>query len=453
MIMSEMLEHIHKAADQLTQYGVKSGDRVACLGHNSAGVTVCVLACWRLGATVVPVSTRFSKAMFHEAISAMQCRFAVVSGPFVELASGIRVLPLESIHSLETDIFGSLCLDQLGLDPDQEASIILTSGSSGQAKGVLHTIGNHLYSARGSERTIPFGAHDTWLMSLPLYHISGFSLIMRALLHGGALCFVGSEETLAQGLRRNISHISLVPTQLQRLLSDESLDKPLQGLKAMLVGGAACPRAWVKTARARAWPICLTYGSTEAASQVTTAPTDELDLYPGASGRVLPHRELRIAPDGEILLRGETLLKTYLRADRQECPFDEAGWFHSGDTGRLDPVGRLYVTGRKDLMFVSGGENIYPEEIERALMEVEGVECCAVVSVPHTEFGRRPLAFIKSDGPQGVRPEQVERALSDLERFKRPDCIHDWPAHLPVSLKPDRAALEEHARSLPRFSG
>jgi O-succinylbenzoic acid--CoA ligase len=449
MTMFETIEQVHNAADQLMQYGVKAGDRVACLSHNSPGATVVVLACWQLGATVVPLSTRFSKVMFQEAISAMQCKLAVVSAPFRELVSDIDVLPLEGIHSLETDTFGSIHFDQLGLDPDQEASIILTSGSSGRAKGVLHTVGNHLYSARGSEQTIPFGAHDTWLMSLPLYHISGFSLIMRALLHGGTLRFMGSEQTLEQGLSSNTTHISLVPTQLKCLLSNESLDKPLQRLKAMLVGGAACPPSWVKTARAREWPIYLTYGSTEAASQVTTAHADELALYPGASGRVLPHREMRIAPDGEILLRGKTLLKAYIHAGgRQECPFDGAGWFHSGDTGRLDPTGKLYLTGRKDLMFVSGGENIFPEEIEHVLLEIDGVECCTVVSVPHAEFGRRPAAFIKSSEPQGVQPEQIERALSALERFKRPDHIYDWPAHLPVSLKPDRAALEKHALGL-----
>jgi len=448
-MMSEVLENIHRAADQLLRDGIKAGDRVACLSRNGAGATVVVLACWRLGATVVPLSTRYSAAMLQEAITAMQCKVLVASTSFRERVSGIRVLPLQGIHSPEADTLGSVRIDQLGLDSDQEASIILTSGSSGRAKGVLHTVGNHLYSAQGAEQVIPFGAHDTWLMSLPLYHISGFSLIMRALLHGGSLRFLRPEETLEQGLRRGITHISLVPTQLQRLLSNESLRKPLQRLRAMLVGGAVCPPGWVKMTHARGWPIHLTYGSTEAASQVATASTDELDLYPGSLGRVLPYREMHIAPDGEILLRGKTLLQAYIHAaGRQECPFDGEGWFRSGDVGHLDQAGRLYVTGRKDSMLVSGGENIFPEEIERALLEIEGVEYCAVVSVPHAEFGRRPVAFIKSSTPEGVQPEQVERALSVLERFKRPDSLHDWPAHLPVSLKPDRAALEKHALGL-----
>jgi o-succinylbenzoate---CoA ligase len=446
--MSEILKHVHRAADQLLQRGVKAGDRVACLSHNSVGATVVVLACWQLRATVVPLSTRYSVAMLKEAIKAMQCGTVVLSAPFEKLGAGLNVLCLESVCSLDTDLFGSIRFDELDLDLDQEASIILTSGSSGQARGVLHTIGNHLYSARGAEQVIPFGLADTWLMSLPMYHISGFSLIMRALLHGGSLRFLESEETLEHGLGHSITHVSLVPTQLKRLLSEDALCQPLQRLKAILVGGAACPPTWVAEARARAWPIHLTYGSTEAASQVTTAPPGELAKYSGALGRVLPHRDLRIASDGEILLRGKTLLKAYVGAGQPEKPFDEAGWFHSGDTGHLDQAERLYVTGRKDFMFVSGGENIFPEEIERVLLGIDGVECCVVVSVPHAEYGRRPVAFIKSSTSQAVGPEQIEQALSDLERLKRPDCIHEWPAHLTVSLKPDRVALEKIALGL-----
>jgi O-succinylbenzoic acid--CoA ligase len=446
--MSEMLEHVHRAADQLLQRGVRAGDRVACLSHNSAGATVVVLACWQLGATVVPLSTRYPTAMLQAVISAMQCGIIVLSAPFQKRISGTRVLPLEGICSLGTDLLGSVRFDELGLAPDQEASIILTSGSSGQARGVLHTIGNHLYSAQGAEQVIPFGVADTWLVSLPMYHISGFSLIMRALLHGGSLRFLGSEETLEHGLRRSITHISLVPTQLKRLLSEDSLCQPLQRLKAILVGGAACPASWAAKARARDWPIHLTYGSTEAASQVTTTRPDELVQYPGALGRVLPHRDLRIASDGEILLRGKTLLKAYVGTGQPEKAFDGAGWFHSGDTGHLDQAKRLHVAGRKDFMFVSGGENIFPEEIERVLLGIDGIECCVVVSVPHAEFGRRPVAFIQSSVAQGVGSDQIERALGVLERLKRPDSIHEWPAHLPVCLKPDRAALEKHALGL-----
>jgi len=443
-----MLKHVHRAADELLQHGVKAGDRVACLSDNCAGATVVVLACWQLGATVVPLSTRYPEAMLRAVISAMQCRTIVLSARFQRRISGTRILPLESVCSLDTEVFGSVRFDELGLDLDQEASIILTSGSSGQARGVLHSIGNHLYSARGAEQVIPFGNADTWLVSLPMYHISGFSLIMRALLHGASLRFLGSEDTLEQGLGCGVTHVSLVPTQLKRLLCQDTLHQPLQRLKAMLVGGAACPATWVTQARAKGWPIHLTYGSTEAASQVTTAGPHELAQYPGALGRVLPHRDLRIAPDGEILLRGKTLLKAYVDAGQLENALDGAGWFHSGDTGRLDQDARLYVTGRKDFMFVSGGENVFPEEIEHVLLGIDGIECCVVVSVPHAEYGRRPVAFIRSSLPQGVQSEQIERALSNLERLKRPDSIYEWPTHLADSLKPDRAALEKIALDL-----
>lgn len=446
--MPDMLDYVHTVADKLQQGGVRAGDRVACLGHSNAGSVLLALGCWQVGATVVPLSTRYPAARFQAALSTMQCKFAIVSNVHRKLTSGVQVLAQECMPCPATDLLGGIHLEQLALDPDQEASIILTSGSSGRAKGVLHTIGNHLYSARGSDAVIPFGASDIWLMSLPLYHISGFSLIMRALLHGGSLRFMESGRAWVPCLSDAVTHISLVPTQLQRLLSDEAMRETLPGIKAILVGGAACPPVWVKAARDRAWPIYLTYGSTEAASQVATARADALDPCPGASGKVLPYREVRIASDGEILLRGKTLLKAYVGAQGSEDPLDTEGWFHSGDIGRLDEAERLFVSGRKDLMFVSGGENIFPEEIERALAEVPGFKCCAVVSVPHAEYGRRPVAFVNASIPQHQWPAYIERALSHLERFKHPDFVYAWPAHLPVSLKPDRVALEKHALDL-----
>jgi O-succinylbenzoic acid--CoA ligase len=208
----------------------------------------------------------------------------------------------------------------------------------------------------------------------------------------------------------------------------------MASLKAVLVGGAACSAGLVQAAAARHLPMYLTYGSTEMASQVTTTRQGELLDAPTSVGHVLRHRELYLAPDGEIHVKGATRFTGYVCDGSLTQPFDEEGWFATGDVGRMDDRGGLQILGRKDTMFISGGENIYPEEIEKALIDALQAEACVVVPVADIEFGQRPVAFVKIDGDL---PERDALSLN-LERFKWPDRLYRWPEQVTSTIKPDR---------------
>ena len=184
---------------------------------------------------------------------------------------------------------------------------------------------------------------------------------------------------------RAVTHSYLVPTQLYRLLRDGN--SALQSLKAILLGGAPAPRALIDEAIERKLPVYRSYGLTEMASQVTTTPPGSSTEGLRTSGRLLPYRELRIADDGEILVRGLTRFEGYVQGDDVLPSVDEEGWFHTRDRGSVDDLGMLHVEGRMDNLFISGGENVQPEEIERALLELPGVEEAIVVPVPDEEFG------------------------------------------------------------------
>ncbi|MCG8699524.1 MAG: AMP-binding protein [Bacteroidales bacterium] len=185
------------------------------------------------------------------------------------------------------------------------------------------------------------------------------------------------------------------------------------------MGGAACPVGLVREAIERELPVHLTYGSSEMCSQVTTSTVEQSRVSSQSVGEVLPHRDVMIDADGEILVRGETRFMSYITKEGEHKPFDPDGWFATGDVGYFDAEGQLFVQGRKDTMFISGGENIYPEEIEKVLMDRLSAETCVVVPVPDDQYGQRPVAFVKT---KEVLPTREALDL-ELERFKWPDRL------------------------------
>ena len=327
---------------------------------------------------------------------------------------------------------------------ERPATIVFTSGSTDIPKPALHTFGNHYYNALGSNANIMLRPGDRWLHSLPLYHVGGISILFRCLLAGATIALPGHGTPIGDSIADlGATHVSLVSTQLLRLLRE---DTELAGLKAVLMGGGPVSASLVDEALSRGLPIHTSYGLTEMASQVTTTP-------PGASlealrtaGRVLPEREVSISEEGEILVRGATLFAGYVEGKTLDLPLDTDGWFHTGDLGELDENGYLRVLGRKDNLFISGGENIQPEEIEEVLAALPGVEAAVVVPVDDPEFGQRPVAFVRTEG--GEHREISLRSWRSLARLQDPHRLLPWPENARRGMKLDRAALRERARHL-----
>ncbi len=309
------------------------------------------------------------------------------------------------------------------------ATVIETGGSSGKSKLVVHTLGNHYFSAIGSCSNIPLVCGDKWLLSLPLFHISGISIVMRCLF-AGATIVLKRGALVEQIADDNVSHVSLVPTQLR-----EFTERP-PSLKVALVGGAACSHELRQKVFDLDLPACFSYGSSEMTSQITTTRPGEVDF---SSGTLLPHREMMIR-DGEILVRGKTLMHGYVANGKFEPVSD---WFQTGDLGYMKG-NSLVVTGRVDNMFISGGENIYPEEVERALHSHESVQQAVVVPLTDEKWGYRPVAFVNN--PEQSKLLAVHLHNIGLERFKHP--THYLPLPPQDSLKVNRKQLTSTAEAL-----
>jgi len=279
---------------------------------------------------------------------------------------------------------------------------------------------------------------------LPLYHVGGLSILFRCLLARATVALPEPGAPLAEAIASlSATHVSLVSTQLSRL-SREGAD--LGGLEAVLLGGGPIQASLVDEAFARRLPVHTSYGLTEMASQVTTTPRGASLKVLRTAGRVLPNREVSISKEGEILVRGETLFAGYVEGEELDRPLDADGWFHTRDLGELDEDGYLRVRGRMDNLFISGGENIQPEEIEEALCRLEGIDEAVVVPVPDEEFGARPVAFVRMDDGE---LRDLERKLEPvLPRFKIPISFHPRPEEARAGMKADRAALGERARRL-----
>ena len=348
------------------------------------------------------------------------------------------------------------------INPEAWATIIFTSGSSGSPKAVVHSLANHFYSALGANEIMPLNPGDRWLLSLPLFHVGGLAIFFRTLISGSAMVIPSKNETLAETIiRKKITHLSLVPTQLHRLLQTSAGKNSLQSLKLILLGGSAIPERLLEQSEKLGLKLNTTYGSTEMASQVATGKKGNC--------RVLPFREIRISTasnsKNEIEVRGKTRFLGYLENKLLLQPFDENGWFKTGDLGEIqlsnfennqnsfvepknpeaENNGALSVFGRKDNMFISGGENIHPEEIERVILKSGIVEQTVVVSIKDVEFGERPVAFVKYSEPDS--DSELRKFLEKhLLRFKLPALFLEWPEEVEIGLKPKRHQLSKLAQ-------
>jgi O-succinylbenzoic acid--CoA ligase len=321
--------------------------------------------------------------------------------------------------------------ERVWFEATAQLAALATSGSSGTPHVVVLSRRAFLAAARASAANFGWQSDDRWLLSLPLAHIGGLSVVTRCLiarrplvLSGGALPGEASEQRLARAILRGRPRLlSLVPTQLSALLQLEPRFELPERVRVILTGGAAAPPSLLGACAQRGWPVLTSYGMTEACSQIATERPGSAAPAERGCGWPLPGVELRLSESGAIQVRGPTLLSGYL-LDSQ-APFDPEGWFTTGDLGRFGEAGQLHVLGRIDQMIISGGENVAPAEVEAALAACPGVLEACVFPVPDAHWGQLVAAGLRVQSEadadlllDGVRRE-LERRLAPFKRPRR----------------------------------
>jgi O-succinylbenzoic acid--CoA ligase len=382
-------------ARRLAAEGVRRGSTVALTMHPRREQVVLIHALMKVGAVLLPLAPQLS-AEEHAAVIAAEEASVDLLDPG-ELTQSEADLPLLGEH-----------------DMDEIACRVLTGGSTGAPHPVGLTYGNFLWSAVGSAFNLGVGPADRWLCCLPLSHISGLGIVMRSVIYGtGAIVHDGFDvDRVAAALERgDVTQLSLVTTALIRLLEAGA---DISGPRAILVGGGPVPREPLEEAIGRGATVVQTYGLTEACSQVTTlAPTDARRKL-GSAGRPLLTTHLRIE-DGEILVQGPTVAPGSVDAD---------GWLHTGDLGRIDEEGFLYVEDRMDDMIVSGGENVVPAQVEQVLLRHPEVADAAVVGREDPEWQQAVTAIVVLEDGSTATPDELRRHCAEsLAGFKVPKRV------------------------------
>ena len=448
---------LNAVQQQLAASGLQPGDHLASIGANSLALILLAWGCLRAGLVFCPLNPRQPQAQLHAQLQQLDAKAcwlapewraapgAAADGlpdrpwpcPLLALESGLNPAAPNPEAPADADAENSAWLDTR-----QISNLILTSGSSGTPKAVAHTLAAHWASAEGSAQAIPLQPVDGWLLSLPLFHVGGYAIPWRCFLAGTSLVLPDPDCSLSEHLLGgNITHLSLVPTQLYRLLQTPGFSFGQTRLRHLLLGGAPIPQALVAVCQAQGLPPQVSYGLSEMATQVCTryASGDSAMV-----GRPLPGRELQLI-DGEICVRGATLFAGYYREGALEPALDAEGWFHTGDLGELTATGELLVLGRRDNRFICGGENIQPELIEQALLQHGAIQQALVVPLADVEWGMVPVAFIERQ-PSPADATTGQRVLTDLEPWLRarlprhliPRRWLPWPEQAAEGLKPSR---------------
>ena len=319
------------------------------------------------------------------------------------------------------------------IDPATYA-VVPTSGSGGHPRGVVLTGGNVTAAVRASERRLGNGANDRWLLSLPLFHVGGLSVVWRSLSAGGAVVIQQrfDAQAAAGALKSgSVTMASLVPTMLQRILDADP--GPYRGLRAVLLGGGPAGGMLVERALDAGLPILQTYGMTETCSQVATVEPGTARSALGTAGPPLEGFTVDI-DDGEVVVDGPAVSPGYVG----EPP--RVGPFRTGDLGRIDGAGRVVIEGRRGDVIITGGENVHASAVEAVIGSHPGVRHVVVVGVPDDEWGEIIVAVVEGESVDlDALREHTGTRLARYEMPKRWVVVDRVP--LLAGGKPDRAAV------------
>ena len=443
-----LARHVAAMAGRFEARGVRAGDRVALVAAPSPEVFVAIHTLAAMGVTLVPIHPRLTPAEAR-VVTEVAAPHHVLEGSDVTLDEEGALPSIEAAMALG-DVISRRAFEQgrsadrardPAPGPSQGGSpglarpaapapfaIVSTSGTTGRPKGAVLSRRAFLASAEASAQNLGWRDDDRWLLNMPLAHVGGLSVLTRCLVARRAVVLLPRFDValfLEAIERHGVTLASVVPTMLRALL-DAGQRAPLGRLRALLVGGAATPPSLLDECAAHGIAALTTYGLTEVCSQVTTQPPRDPSVRLAGSGPPLPGFELRIAGEGgaplpplhtgRIQIRGPALFEGYLQPDGSvSAPLTAEGFFDTGDIGELDDRGHLHVHARRTDLIVTGGENVYPVEVEQALERLPGVRRALVCGVPDERWGQVVAAVIEREGDRAAFEREGHAAVIERE--------------------------------------
>ncbi|MFD7662614.1 long-chain fatty acid--CoA ligase [Streptomyces sp. NPDC059788] len=443
---AELYEHAARVAHTLRDQGVRKGDRVGFLGPNRPGFLTSLFAAGLLGAVFVPLNVRLAPPELAWQLADCGARVLLRSGGRAGGAgvTGVAVVDVDDAAAGDGETRGE---PAAAVAVDDPCLILYTSGTTGRPKGAVLSHANLTWNAVNVLIDEDLTADEVALVAAPLYHAAALGMqVLPVLLKGGTCVLMESFDagTALEAVERHrVTSLFGVPTMFRRIAAHPRWPHAdLSSLRTLVCGGAPVPEALTATYAQRGLRLRQGYGLTEAAPGVLLTPHGHADAGPARAGAPhagVPHffTDVRVAapgtagpagadtaatgPTGELLVRGPNVMTGYWNRPRETEAALADGWLRTGDVARVDAHGGLTIVDRLKEVIISGGENVYPAEVEHALLTHPGVADCAVIPVPDTEWGEVGRAVLVAAPGVALDPDEVLASLSGrLAGYKIP---------------------------------
>ncbi len=479
----------NRIADSLYREGVRQGDRVAMLMLNSVEFMEVLFGCAKLGAIAVPMNFRLTAAEVAYLLADSGSALLVVSDKLEPVAA--EAVSMEGVRVRRRWVVGHAGVLSPGVAPYEElvaggrdevrdeavglddiAVLMYTSGTTGRPKGAMLSHGNMTWNAVNMLGRAPgISYRDRTVTAAPMFHIGGLGVFTLPLFYVGGANYIQDvfvpTETLALMASERATGMFLVPAMwaaLTQVKDFESYD--LSNLRFGVSGGAPCPITVIEFMQDKGVTFQEGFGMTETAPLVSVLAAEDLPARAGSIGRVAMHVDARIVDDqdrdmpvdqvGELVLQGPNIFEGYWGLPAATAEAFRNGWFHTGDLGRMDAEGFITLVDRKKDMIITGGENVYPIEVEQVLFRHPQVADVAVIGAQDERWGEKVMAVVvPKPGENPTEQEIIEYARANMAHFKAPARV-EFIAELPRNatgkiLKRDlRVKFSGRAESLGR---
>ncbi|MFN8107753.1 MAG: AMP-binding protein [Nocardioidaceae bacterium] len=438
---AELLDRVRSVASGFVTMGLQPADRVVIWGPNSLDWAVAALAASYAGATVVPANSRYVAPEVADLVERTHARLVLVADGFlgktqiadlqatgkatntaiINLSDGLDPIADQADPGIDIDAIAA------AVSPDDIADILFTSGTTGRSKGVMSAHRQSVGVARVWGELGGVNEADKYLVINPFFHSFGYKIgIIVGLLFGPTLYPVATfdlDETMRVIQDEKITLLPGAPTIFQSILTAPNRsDYDLTSLRLAVTGAAVVPVVLIEQMRdvLQIDKVVTAFGMTEAVVVTMCREGDSAETIANTCGRVVPNMQMRIGDEGELLLKGDYVMLGYLDDPKATAEAIKDGWLHTGDVGVIDEVGNLMITDRLKDMYISGGFNVYPAEVEQTLIRLDGVNDVAVVGIPDERMGEVGRAFVVRRDDSLQEADVLAHAKATLANYKVP---------------------------------